>query len=1004
MKKLLAISCLWLMGLAIFAQSTITGKVTAKEDGLPLPGVNIVVKGTTTGTITDFDGNYSLKAESSDVLVFSFVGYSPQEISVGTSTVINVSLVSESIGLDELVVTALGIKKNQKALTYSTQQLKGDELTKAKDANLVNSMAGKSAGVQITKSSSGVGGSAKIVIRGNRSASGNNQPLYVIDGVPMLNSISVQPASTHGGNNDAGGRDSGDGISNLNPDDIESINILKGASAAALYGSQAANGVIVVTTKKGKAGATKIDVSSNITFDNVTELPELQNDYGKLGDNSWGSKLAKAGNRDYIDDFFQTGFTAINSISVSKGNDQMQTYFSYANTSANGIIERNRLNKHNVNFRQTAQLFNNKLQLDANVNLVRQTVRNRPTPGGFYMNPLVGLYNVPGGFDIDPYISGFEKFDAGRNISTQQWHKATSPEEQNPWWLIYRAPSWETRNRIISALSAKWDVTDWFSLQARGNVDYTNDNYEQHMFASTDASLAGTANGRFITDNGQETQIYGDVIASANKKWDVWSISASVGTSINEFKSHQLMLDSRPAGLFLPNGFSVGNMTSLGYIEESDIRKQLQSVFGTAQIGLKDFLFLDVTARNDWSSSLAYTKNDSKGFFYPSVGLTAVISDMATMPSFISFGKVRGSYSNVGNDLPAGITFRQHTFTAGANFQENSSAPFGDLKPEISSSMEFGTDWRFFNSRLSIELTYYKTETKNQFFSIPAPAASGYSNFLINAGKIENKGFEAMVGITPISNDNFTWKSDFNFATNKNKVLELHKDLPEFIFGSIGNNSYYMKLVEGGSFGDIYGKTFKRGANGKVEMDADGLPVGSGKFEKVANVAPDFKLSWNNSLQYKNWSMSFLIDGGFGGEVMSLTEAELDKNGVSKASGSARNAGYVMFEGNKINNVEGFFKRVGGRDGISEYYVYDATNIRLREFVLAYSLPKSLVQKTGFLSGANVSFVGRNLFFFKNDAPFDPDNSLSTGNNLQGIDMYGMPSTRSLGFNVKLSF
>lgn len=1017
MRKLLAISCLWLMGLAIFAQSTITGKVTAKEDGLPIPGVNIVVKGTTTGTITDFDGNYSLKAESSDVLVFSFVGYAVQEKPVGTSTVINVTLVSESIGLDELVVTALGIKKNQKALTYSTQQLKGDELTKAKDVNLVNSMAGKSAGVQITKSSSGVGGSAKIVIRGNRSATGNNQPLYVIDGVPMLNSIAVQPATTHGGNNDAGGRDSGDGISNLNPDDIESINILKGASAAALYGSQAANGVIVVTTKKGKAGATKIDVSSNITFDNAIELPELQSDYGKSGDMSWGAKLAKKGSRSYVDDFFQTGVTAINSVSVSKGNEQMQTYFSYANTSANGIIERNRLNKHNVNFRETAKLFNDKVQLDANVNLIRQTVRNRPTPGGMYMNPLVGLYRAPGDFDAATYKSAFEKFDPVRQINVQNWHKATSTEEQSPWWLLYRSPSWETRNRVITALTAKWDVNDWFSLQARGNVDYTNDNYEQNMYASTDPGLAGN-NGRYITSNNQETQIYGDVIASANKRWDVWSISASVGSSINEFKYHNLLLDSRPSGLFLPNAFSIGNMVGVGYVDESDIRKQLQSVFGTAQLGFNDYLFLDVTARNDWSSSLAYTDSKNSGFFYPSVGLTAVLSDMVTMPDFISFGKVRGSYSNVGNDLPAGITYRQHRFSAGGVFQENSNEPFSNLKPEISSSYEVGTDWRFFNSRVSMELTYYKTETKNQFFTIPAPAFSGFANYYVNAGKIENQGFEAMLGITPITNDNFTWKTDFNFSTNKNKVVELHPDLSDFIFGEIGNNSYYMKLVEGGSFGDIYGKQFMRDGDGNImyqttyeDEDGNVHPIAPenqipliGDWKKVANATPDFKLSWNNSFQYKNWSLSVLIDGSFGGDVMSLTEAELDKYGTSKNSGTARNAGYVNFDGRQIKNVEGFYSAVGGRDGISEHYVYSATNIRLRELVVAYSLPKSLVQKTGFLSGANVSFVGRNLFFFKNDAPFDPDNSLSTGNNLQGIDIYGMPSTRSLGFNVKLSF
>ncbi|MGV8826916.1 MAG: SusC/RagA family TonB-linked outer membrane protein [Breznakibacter sp.] len=1004
MKKLFVISCIWLMGISLFAQSTITGKVTAKDDGQPLPGVNIVVKGTATGTVTDFDGNYSLQAEAAAVLVYSFVGYVPQEVAVGNIKVINVSLASESIGLNEMVVTALGIKKNQKSLSYSAQQLKGDELTKAKDANMINSMAGKTAGVQITKSSSGVGGSAKVAIRGGRSLGGNNQPLYVIDGVPMLNSVSSQPVTTIGGTNDAGGRDSGDGISNMNPDDIESMSILKGASASALYGSAAANGVIVITTKKGRSGKAQIDVNSSTTFDRAFVLPEFQSSYGlKPGtDVSWGGKTSKT--YDHVKDFFGTGVTSINSVSVSKGSEEMQTYFSYANTTANGIVDGNKLGKHNLNFRETAKLFKNKLSLDASINLVRQKVENRPTPGGYYMNPLVGLYRFPIGENIAPYRDAFEEYNPDRNFNTQNWYKAVEPMEQNPYWLNQRTPSSEIRNRVITSVSAKWDVNNWLSVQARGNADYTNDNYEQKIFASTDPSLAGE-NGRFITDNVQETLLYGDLLANANYKWENWGVVASLGTSINESKFQKQLLDSRPTGLNIPNVFNVGNMLGVGYVEESQVRTQLQSVFGTAQLGYKDFLFLDVTARNDWSSTLAFTDSKDKGFFYDSYGLTAVLSDMVEMPSWISFGKLRGSYARVGNGLPTAITRRQHTMGGGGNYIGNSSKAFDNLKPELSSSVEFGTDWRFFASKVNFELTYYKTNTTNQLFSIPAPAGSGFSTYWVNAGDIQNQGVEVTLGLMPVSNIDFTWKSDFNFSLNRNEVIGLHMDLAAYEYGQKGSNSYFMKLIEGGELGDIYGVTYKRKANGLIDTDDAGLPIkDDGDFKRIANANPDFRLSWNNSLSYKNFSLSVLVDGSFGGDVLSLTEADMDKYGVSKASGDARAKGYVQVGSQQFKDVEGFYSLVGGRDGISEQYVYSATNIRLRELVLAYSLPKSLVAKTGFLSSANISFVGRNLFFFMNDAPYDPDNSMSTGNNLQGVEVYGLPSTRSLGFNVKLSF
>jgi TonB-linked SusC/RagA family outer membrane protein len=989
----------------IFAQQrTVTGTVTSGDDGLALPGVSVVVTGTTNGTITDINGKYSISVSTdAKSLTFSFIGMESQEIALEASrNVYDVIMIPAVFGVDEVVVTALGIEKKSRGLTYSTQQVKGDELTRTKDVNMINSLAGKSAGVVINKSSSGVGGSSKVIIRGNKSASGNNQPLYVIDGIPMYNASAAQPVTAIGGTNDAGNRDAGDGIGNLNPDDIESINILKGASASALYGSQAANGVIVITTKKGKAGRTSVDFNSNTTFDNVLVMPELQDSYGMSdGGYSWGTKDGKAGHDPK--DFFNTGVTTINSISVSSGKEKMQTYFSYANTHANGIIDENKLNKHNFNFRETADLFDGLISLDGSVNLINQTVNNRPTPGGYYFNPLVGLYRFPRGEDINQYKNNFELYNQDRNLMAQNWHKQPDTWEQNPWWLIYRTPGEDVRNRVISSLTAKVKFTDYLNLQARGSADYTADKYEQHIYATTTPALAGSnGNGRFITSDNQVTLLYGDLLLNFNKDFNDFAVTATLGASINHVKHQATLLDSRDDGLEVANVFTLGNMIGIGYLEETKGETEQQSLFGTAQIGYKDYLFLDITGRNDWSSSLAYTNSMNSGFFYPSVGLTAIISDMVSLPEQITFGKVRGSYSKVGNSIPAYMSYPTHTMAAGGSLIYNSEAPFENLEPEMSSSVELGTEWRFFDNMLTFDFTWYKTNTENQFFRLPAPAGSGYSWYYVNAGNIQNKGVEIVLGAHPINNGDFIWKNYFNFAQNKNEVIELHPDMDYFNFGNQTSSSYWMRMTVGGEYGDIYGVTFARDDNGNLILDDNGLPTKSTEFSKIANANPDFTLGWNAQLTYKDFGLSFLIDGRFGGEVISMTQADLDQWGVSQNSADARDAGYVEVDGHKFTDVQGFYNIVGGRDGISEYYVYSATNIRLRELALSYNLPKSVLGSV--IKGASISLIGRNLFFIYKDAPYDPDAVMSTGNDLQGVDVFGMPTTRSIGFNIKLSF
>lgn len=986
----------------------ITGTVTT-ADHEPMPGVTVLIKGTNLGTITDIDGKYRLEVVSPEnVLLFSFVGYHTVEQTVGNRRVIHVSLQEDVRSIDEVVVTALGIKKKEKSLTYATQIVGGEELVRAKDMNMINSLAGKTAGVQINRSSAGLGGSVKMVIRGSRSVSGSNQPLYVIDGVPINSSANDATSTTIGGNNDAGNRDGGDGISNLNPDDIESMNILKGPAAAALYGSSAANGVVVITTKKGKVGRTNVTFSSNTTWEKAAYgIPEFQNSYGGVT-SSWGDPIQ--GSPDYTEDFFRTGVTTINSLSLSAGSELMQSYFSYANTRGKGIIENGSLNKHNFNFRETANFFNNRLQADANVSLMFQDVKNRPSPGGFYLNPLVGLYKFPrggaqGGESFSHYRNNYKVMNVERNMYLQNWYTAPTSFEQNPYWLTNMLPSDDKRYRTIANLSLSFKINDLFTIQARGNADMVTDAYEMKMFAGTDTSIAGT-NGRYITDESHDLSVYGDVMLTYQQKFKDFSVNATLGASIKDETGKSIGFDSFGGGLYNPNIFSAGNIDhNNGSPSLNKYHEQNQAVFFAGQVGFKDWLFLDVTARNDWTSTLAYTRYMDKGFFYPSVGLTWVMNEALKMPEWIDLGKVRGAWSKVGNGLPR---YRSHPLNGVGGsgvISYNTTAPFDELKPEMTTSVEAGTEWRFFGSRLEFDFTYYQTHTKNQLFSLSAPSGSKYTTYYVNAGDIKNEGVEIVLGGTPVMTNDFRWKTSVNFALNRNKVEELAEDLGYFSFGGGGSNSYSMRLEVGGSFGDIYGRTFLRDEQGNYQSDEDGMPIADkSDLKKIGNTAPDFNLGWQNTFTYKGFTLYFLIDGRFGGDVISLTEAELDKYGVSKVTGDARQQGGVQFDGRTIEDVARFYSIVGGRDGITENYIYNATNIRLRELSLGYTLPAKWFTSLPVVRGADISLIGRNLFFFKNNAPYDPDGTLSVGNSLQGVDVFGMPSTRSFGFNLKVNF
>lgn len=984
--------------------------VVVSKNGEPIVGATVVEKGTTNGTITDHSGRFVLDLPMKSLVQVSCLGYYMEEVGYDGQSALRVKLRENALQLEEVVVTALGLHKKEASLTYATQFISGEELLRAKEPNFIHTLTGKTAGVQINKTASGLGGSAKVVIRGNRSASGNNQPLYVIDGVPILNSTSEQPLTVIGGTADAGNRDGGDGISNLNPEDIESLNILKGASAAALYGAQAANGVILVTTKKGKAGVQRVNFSSSLTIDKAMSLPKFQNEYGRIegSSTSWGGS-ERLPVYDNLKDFFRNGITAINALSFTSGSDKIQSYFSYANTTALGIVDKNNMNKHNFNLRESAGFFGNRLLLDGSANVMIQTINNKPAAGGFYMNPLQGLYTFPRGMDITPYRENFEVYSDKRNMPVQNWYASINDFEQNPYWLVNRVQSVDKRARALVTLSTRLEVNDWLVLQGRGSVDYLDDVFRQKIYASTSSGIAGV-NGRYIDQSYKEMLLYGDLMAVFNNSWKDFSLNAAIGTSLADTRCSMLRLDSKTASLYYPNVFTIANinMSSSAYIDEqNDARRQMQSVFATAQVGYRESLYVDVTARNDWSSTLAYTKSKLSGFFYPSVGISWVIGQTFELPEQITFGKVRASWSKVGNDIPLFVSNYPDRIVAGGTIRPGNTAPFDNLKPEMSSSFEVGTEWHFCEQRVDLDITYYKTNTRNQLFTLPSSAGAAYKYYFVNAGNIQNSGVEASLGIVPLVADRFRWKTQFTFSRNLNVIKKLHKDLLAFGYGDEGfSSSYTMRLVEGGSFGDIYGKAFVRDAYGAIVFDEDGLPkeYGSGNTAKVGNSNPDCMLGWGNTIYYRDFKLYFLLDGRFGGDVLSQTQAVLDQSGVSKASGDARQEGYVDLEGKHIYNVRAFYEHIGGRSGTTEYYMYDATTVRLRELSLGYNIPERLISKYAFFKKAELSFVARNLFFLYKQAPFDPDAVLSTYNGNQGVDIFGIPTTRNIGFNIKLSF
>lgn len=984
----------------------VKGKIV-DEKGEPLIGVNVAVDGTTTGTITDLDGNFSMSVLSGSTLKVSYIGYATQLVAVSGKEFLNITMHPDNEVLDEVVVTALGIKRETKSLTYNVQEMKAADLTTIKDASFMNSLAGKIAGVTINQSASGIGGSTRVVMRGLKSITNDNNALYVIDGIPMASMRSNQEKSFY---ENADGGDS-DGISSINPDDIESMSVLTGAAAAALYGSQGANGVVLITTKKGEEGKLRINYSNDTQFMSPLVMPEFQTTYGSLEGEfaSWGNKKDATWE---VKDFFQTGFTETNSLGLSAGNDRNQTYFSAASTNARGIIPNNTYNRYNFTLRNTTELIKDKLTLDMSASYVITNDNNMMSQGQYH-NPLVALYLMPRGDDLNKYKI-YERYDSEKYYDVQYWPYGNQGFAiENPYWIVNRENMSNHKSRYMFSANLNYKVFDWMSVVGRMRIDNSNDTYERKISASSD-QLFASEYGNYMNMKSGYKNTYGDAMAQINKRWENWGITANIGASFNHQTYEMTNYEGHLATV--PNFFSFNNISKNGAntkAEQAGYIDDNQAVFATFQLGYKSWAYLDLTARNDWFSTLANTDSEKSGFFYPSVGVSAVVSEIVDLSkAYISFLKVRASYSEVGNPPMRQITMPTYSMKDGV-INTSSRLLNPDLKPERTKSVEVGMNLRMFQNLLNIDFTYYNSNTYNQFINYTMPPSTGYSNYMLNGGKVNNWGIEARLGINtnlgPVK-----WNSNLTFTMNRNKVVYL---LPGGATNPItgepisiteiepfnAQGSYKMIVKEGGTLSDIYVTGLRTDLMGNIKIDNIGaVEADPNTWIKAGSAAPRFNWGWNNSFSWKGINLSFLIDARIGGVGVSATQAKMDYYGTSKASAVARDNGSVTITSGRVA-AKDFYSVVGnGATGVLSNYVYSMTNVRLREATLGYTFPTKWFGNQ--IQNLTVSLIGKNLFMFRNKAPFDPELSASTGTYYQGFDYFMQPSLRSIGFSVKFQY
>jgi len=1036
-------SLLMLLSLASFGQDlAIKGKVTSKGDGGALPGASVLIKGTSRGSTTNADGEFTISAASNATLVVSFIGFKSLEVPVGAKTTLDIFLEEDATQFNEVVVTALGIAREKKALGYSVQEVSGKALTQARETNLINSLSGRLAGVQVTNSNGAPGASSRMIIRGASSIGSNNQPLFVVDGVPIDNS-----------NFGSGtGVDYGNAAASINPDDVESINVLKGPSAAALYGSRGANGVVLITTKSGK-GSKGIGVSfnTNTSFESVFRQPEWQNEYGQGAkglfsykdgqgggvndgvDESWGPKLdgrllpqfdspiAADGTRtptpwvanpDNVNQFYQTGKTYTNNVGVTGGNDKADFRLSFTNLKQDGILP-------NTNYkRQTVALnagwnLTPKLNVRATVNYVKDGSDNRNN---------FGLYFIWFGRQVN--MNNLTNYTKPGSIYQNNWN---DNYWTNPYYLLNNSTRENQRDRLYGNISATYKLTDWLTLTGRSGTDFYEDRRKTRT-AARQAKLGTTQ----LYDAYNEEQVFvresnSDFLLNATKKFGEFDITANIGGNHRSNFAQRNYMGATE--LAIPRVWNMGNSRQRPVVENSYIEKTVNSLYASANLGFRNYLFVDLTARNDWSSSLP---GNNRSYFYPSAAVSAILSDMFDVKSSVlSFAKIRAGLAQVGNDTDPyrlASTYKyENPWGSTPSLSENNALLNAELKPEITTSYEIGADIRLWQNRVGLDVTYYSKASTDQILDVNVSNASGYLSKLLNAGKITNKGIEIQLTTTPVKVGNFQWDINLNWARNKNKVVSLADNLTTYQLNTSYNpltqttstNSFRGLSVEarvGQPYGTFFGKGFLRAPDGQIVYDAQGYPMLDPVSRVLGNFTPDWIGGISNVFKYKNFSLSTLIDIKHGGDIFSQSINVGRYTGVLKETTLGRETG-IVGQGvvntgtadapNYVPNT----KSISSEEYHHKYYlltnnentIFDASYVKLREVKFTYMISGKVMKKLPFRDIA-VSVVGRNLALLKSNLPhIDPETSYYNDGNLQGIENGQIPTTRSIGFNISFN-
>ena len=1016
------LSILLLVGCALSAQKTINGIIT-DESGVPLPGVNVLVVETNDGTTTDFDGNFLIDVEEGQTIIVSYVGYEALTIKVSNDTNFNLSL-NKTGALDEIVVTALGLSRQKKSLGYAVTEVGGDDVNTVKDHNLASSLMGKVPGLNIT-SSGAIGSASRITIRGNNSIGGNTQALIVVDGIP-INADGINTGDTVYESQVDGG-----GITDINPNDVESISVLKGPNAAALYGSRAGNGVILITTKKGSSkDRIGVTLNTNLSFDNPMFLPDFQDEYGQgtlsapyndlasnWGISSWGSKMdgsqqlyydgtqkSYSPQPDNIKDFFRTATRAITSISLDKATDEGSVRFSYTNNNSQAIIENSGLESHNFNLRGTAQLTD-KLSIDAKATYFTQEVKNRTSQGGEGI--LGGLYQLPRSVNIDDLRTYQMANPASASDFNVISYGQSGDNTPNPFWQAYHDERNNKRNRFIGFAKINYEFTDWLSAFVRIGSDVTeakNSMIEkpgQHWYKG----------GRMNVSANTYNELNSEFLVTAKRDlMDKLNLVLNVGGNLSRRTSQGMRVFGD--NFKIPTKYFISNISNLNAPQETPlVVKKVNSFYGSANFAYDDFLYLDVTARNDWSSTLG---ENNRSYLYNSASLSALLSRyIDPEQNIFNYFKVRASIAEVGNDTDP-YQLVQTFSVPGQGYLDLTtlSAPSvklnPDLKPEKVTSSEFGVEFSILDNKLNFDLSIYDITTTDLIYDVPVPAATGFSFFKENIGEVNNKGVELNIGATLIDNETLTWNSSIFYAKNENSLISLTDGLDTVVYTTTNDGEASIRASVGGSLGEIYGTVWDTNASGSKIVNAEGIPVASSPDKLLGNAQPDWLGGWSNSINYGDISLSFLIDARIGGQIFSSTSAALDDIGTSVRSLQYRENGVTLSDainsGTSAANTAAISAQQywGAMSGIAQNYIYDQDNIRLREFSIGYNLPN--VESFGIQS-AKIQLIGRNLFFLSKAADdIDPESMLGTALGGQGFQSNGIPTLRSIGMNLTLNF